>query len=140
MQVASRLVLVWGIVDRFPNTTAFSPIYSTMLFAWSATEVIRYSYFATNLYFGGVPRPLLWLRYNTFFVLYPLGITSECWLMYKTISPAGSWNLAYSYIIKAILFIYIPGMFLPSSILSTPCFHGDACVILRHADANVLAG
>ena len=48
-------------------------------------------------------------RYNTFFVLYPLGISSECWLMYKAIDPAQSWNLAYGYVIKAILFIYVPG-------------------------------
>ena len=48
-------------------------------------------------------------RYNTFFVLYPIGISSECWLMYKAIDPAESWNKAYGYVIKAILFIYIPG-------------------------------
>lgn len=29
--------------------------------------------------------------------------------MYKAIEPAESWNLAYGYVIKAILFIYIPG-------------------------------
>lgn len=62
MQVASRFVLVWGIVDNFPNTTASSPVYSSMLFAWSATEVIRYSYFTINLYFKDVPDFLLWLR------------------------------------------------------------------------------
>lgn len=63
MQVASRFVLVWGIVDQFPATTAFDPLYSSMLFAWSATEVIRYSYFAINLYFKDVPDFLLWLRW-----------------------------------------------------------------------------
>ncbi|KAL1303907.1 hypothetical protein AAFC00_000361 [Neodothiora populina] len=112
MQVASRFVLVWGIVDRFPNTTAFSPVYSSMLFAWSVTEVIRYSFFACMLWFGDVPDRLMWLRYNTFFVLYPLGISSECWLMYKAIAPAQSWNLAYGYAIKTISFIYIPGSYI----------------------------
>lgn len=62
MQVASRFLLVWGIVNTFPNRTARSPAYSTMLLAWSATETIRYSYFALNLATGEVPRALTWLR------------------------------------------------------------------------------
>ncbi|CAC9888407.1 unnamed protein product [Aureobasidium pullulans] len=48
-----------------------------MLIAWSITEVIRYSYFAINLSTGSVPNAWLWLRYNTFFILYPLGISSS---------------------------------------------------------------
>lgn len=110
MQVASRFLLVWGIVHNFPNTTArTSPAYSTMLIAWSVTEVIRYSYFALNLLYGKVPSWLTWLRYNTFFVLYPMGISSECWLVWKAIEPAKSWNLAYEYVLKLVLFVYIPG-------------------------------
>ncbi|SMQ47505.1 unnamed protein product [Zymoseptoria tritici ST99CH_3D7] len=78
MQVASRYLLVWLIVEPFPHTTALSsPAYSSMLVAWSVTEVIRYSYFAVTLTTGGVPGWMLWLRYNTFFVLYPLGIGSD---------------------------------------------------------------
>lgn len=34
--------------------------------------------------------------------------------MYKAIAPAQSWNLAYGYVIKAILFIYIPGKWTPT--------------------------
>jgi len=63
MQVASRLLLVWGVVNNFPNETALSPVYSSMLIAWSVTEVIRYSFFAMNLWTGGaVPSMLQWLR------------------------------------------------------------------------------
>ena len=61
MQVASRLLLVWGIGYNFPNTTGTSPAYSSMLIAWSVTEVIRYSYFVFVLG-GGVPRVWTWLR------------------------------------------------------------------------------
>lgn len=64
MQVASRLLLVWGVVNNFPNSTATSPVYSTMLVAWSVTEVIRYSFFAMNLSTGSVPKALMWLRYE----------------------------------------------------------------------------
>ncbi|KAF2161324.1 hypothetical protein M409DRAFT_28361 [Zasmidium cellare ATCC 36951] len=113
MQVASRFLLVWGIVHNFPNTTArSSPFYSSMLIAWSVTEVIRYSYFALNLLYGKVPGFLTWLRYNTFFVLYPLGISSECWLVWKAIEPARTWNLAYEWVLKLVLFVYVPGAYI----------------------------
>ena len=63
MQVASRLLLVWGIVNNFPAYTVSSIAYSTMLIAWSVTEVIRYSFFAMNLWTeGDVPSALQWLR------------------------------------------------------------------------------
>ncbi len=48
-------------------------------------------------------------RYNTFYVLYPLGIGSETWLIYQAIRPAGAWRVEYEYILKLILLIYIPG-------------------------------
>ncbi|CZT23480.1 related to protein tyrosine phosphatase-like protein (putative anti-phosphatase); pepino protein; pasticcino protein pas2 [Ramularia collo-cygni] len=112
MQVASRYLLVWGIVQQFPHTTGHgSPAYSTMLVAWSVTEVIRYTFFAVNLGYGSVPKVLMWLRYNTFFVLYPLGISSECWLVWKALMPARSWNLAFEYVLKLVLFVYIPGSY-----------------------------
>jgi very-long-chain (3R)-3-hydroxyacyl-CoA dehydratase len=67
MQVASRLLLVWGIGYNFPETTKYSPAYSSMLVAWSVTEVVRYYYFVFMLLGDEVP-PLLtkvwtWLRY-----------------------------------------------------------------------------
>lgn len=70
MQVASRLLLVWGIGYAFPQTTRFSPAYSSMLLAWSVTEVIRYGYFALALS-ASVPRVWTWLRYVSL-SLFPL--------------------------------------------------------------------
>ncbi|KAI9744789.1 MAG: hypothetical protein M1818_001714 [Claussenomyces sp. TS43310] len=107
MQVASRLLLVWGVVDAFPFL-AKSAGYSSMLLAWSVTEVIRYSYFTLNLS-GLLPDFLAWLRYNTFYILYPLGISSECWLVYSAIEPARSRKLEYAWVLQLILFIYVPG-------------------------------
>ena len=49
-------------------------------------------------------------RYNTFYVLYPLGICSEMWLIYIAIEPAKTWRVQYEYLLKIILVIYIPGM------------------------------
>ena len=110
MQVASRFLLVWGIVYFFPVVAQSSLAYSTMLIAWSTTEVIRYSYFAVNLAYGSLPKFLVWLRYNTFFVLYPLGISSECWLVWLSTQPArvkygdvAGWGLS------GVLAVYVPG-------------------------------
>ena len=113
MQVVSRLLLVWGVVDRYPDATAPSMFYSTMLLAWSITEVIRYSYFVFNLQGSGVPEFMTWLRYNTFYVLYPLGIGSESVLIWKASLVAermvtlGFWG---------VLCAYIPGEFCEGSI------------------------
>ncbi|BFZ59494.1 hypothetical protein YB2330_000505 [Saitoella coloradoensis] len=110
IQVASRILLVWGIVHPFPESTAISPAYSSMLIAWSVTEVIRYSYYALNL-LGGVPKALTWLRYNTFFILYPLGAGSEAWLVKRSLGQADAWNPMYGYLLRAILVIYVPGFY-----------------------------
>ena len=109
MQVASRFLLVWGIVNQFPDVTGLNLAYSTMLIAWSTTEVIRYSYFAVNLTNGKVPAFLIWLRYNTFFVLYPLGICSECWLVWLATYPASKRMPGSEWALYAILAIYVPG-------------------------------
>ncbi|KAG9523961.1 PTPLA-domain-containing protein, partial [Aureobasidium melanogenum] len=111
MQVASRILLIWGIVYPFPNTVAFSPVYSSMLIAWSVTEVIRYSYFAINLSAGSVPAIWMWLRYNTFFVLYPLGISSECWLVWLAATGPAKQYTGVREALFAILLIYIPDFF-----------------------------
>lgn len=107
MQVASRILLVWGIVNNFPYL-AKSAGYSSMLVAWSVTEVIRYSYFVLSLS-GYYPAFITWLRYNTFYVLYPLGISSECWLIYKAIEPARRLRQEYAWALQTILLIYVPG-------------------------------
>ncbi|OQO14479.1 hypothetical protein B0A48_01357 [Cryoendolithus antarcticus] len=117
MQVASRFLLVWGIAFFFPGSTASSPAYTTMLLAWSLTEVIRYSYFVINLTYGYVPDAITWLRYNTFLVLYPLGISSECWLVYRAMGQAGKMggegvlggNATVWWALVGVLAVYVPG-------------------------------
>ncbi|KAF5548586.1 gibberellin 20-oxidase [Fusarium napiforme] len=109
MQVASRFLLVWAIVDVFPFL-ALSPFYSSMLIAWSVTEIIRYSFFALSLS-GYQPKFLTWLRYNTFFVLYPIGIFSECTLIWFATEPAGNINELYKWALYAILVVYVPGSY-----------------------------
>lgn len=79
-----------------------------MVLAWSITEVIRYAYFVVTI--AGFDAPeLTWLRYSTFYVLYPPGILSEAYLSYKAaIGPAASLHEYYPYFIWAVLIIYVP--------------------------------
>ncbi|KAK2591849.1 hypothetical protein QQS21_010458 [Conoideocrella luteorostrata] len=110
MQVSSRLLLVWPIVNTWPFLAA-SPFYSSMLIAWSVTEVIRYSFFALSLA-GALPTILTYVRYTTFYVLYPLGITSECMLIYGATIPAARRSSFEAYMLYGILAIYVPGSYI----------------------------
>ncbi|PNP57772.1 hypothetical protein THARTR1_01930 [Trichoderma harzianum] len=114
--VASRFLLVWGVLFLYPYLAVELPTYSSMLIAWSVTEVIRYSYFALSLA-GFTPRVLTWLRYNTFFILYPIGIMSECSLIYfAAVGPATNATqyplTLMPYILYGILAIYVPGAYI----------------------------
>ncbi|EFR03251.1 PAS2 [Nannizzia gypsea CBS 118893] len=64
MQVASRLLLVWGVI------------------------------------------------YNTFFILYPVGISSECFLIYLTVVNASGLLAIFRFAFIAILLVYIPGSYI----------------------------
>ncbi|KAK3068881.1 hypothetical protein LTR53_013222 [Teratosphaeriaceae sp. CCFEE 6253] len=113
MQVASRFLLVWIIAFFFPGTVARSVAGTTMLLAWSVTELTRYSFFASNLAYGRVPGFLTWLRYNGFFLLYPLGISSECWLIWQSQAPGvARFGMPWQWFCRVVLFVYIPGAYI----------------------------
>ncbi|KII92249.1 hypothetical protein PLICRDRAFT_466165 [Plicaturopsis crispa FD-325 SS-3] len=84
MQVASRLFLVWGITEQF-DVARTSPIYTSMLIAWSLSEIPRYVYYIFPLTGRPVPYFLTWIRYTAFYPLYPLGAGSEAALIYLTL-------------------------------------------------------
>jgi hypothetical protein len=134
MQVSSRLLLVWGIVSNFPFV-AKSAGYSSMLFAWSVTEVIRYGFFVFTLS-GYSPGTISWLRYNTFLVLYPLGASSEAWLVYNSIEPAKKIRQEFAWVLQLILFIYIPGTFSSSKLRNAANIGRVLHSLLTHAEAT----
>ncbi|BFZ54036.1 hypothetical protein PYCC9005_001067 [Savitreella phatthalungensis] len=111
MQVSSRLLLVWGIDRQFPELTSRSPAFASMLAAWSVTEVLRYSYYAIHLQ-GQVPDVLLWLRYSLFYVLYPVGVASETWLVFISLDKANTLNPLYWYFLVAAMLTYLPGFYI----------------------------
>ncbi|KAK6361614.1 hypothetical protein TWF730_005333 [Orbilia blumenaviensis] len=111
VQVASRLNLVWPILHLCPESMRTSPAYSTMLLAWSVTEVIRYTYYARNLQ-GEPPAWLTTLRYNTFFVLYPVGILSEAWEIYGSLGELDGVSGIVALVEKVVLYgSYVPGAY-----------------------------
>ncbi|KAL2835131.1 tyrosine phosphatase-like protein [Aspergillus cavernicola] len=129
MQVASRLFVVWGILYPFHEQGDGSGIvggkggpgvnqvgdyaYLGCLMAWGITECIRYGYFVMQINGGAdnVPAWWNWLRYNTFYVLYPIGISSECTLAFKALPNAADLHPLYWWAIVAVLTIYVPGSY-----------------------------
>lgn len=83
-QIGSRLYVTWAVLWSFPETRT-SPLVASLVLSWSITELIRYSFFGMREAFGISPSWLLWLRYSTFYVLYPTGITSEVGLIYLSL-------------------------------------------------------
>jgi len=84
--------------------------FTGMILAWSVTEVIRYGYFVYTLGIGSqLPSWLIWLWYNTFFVLYLIGISSECALIWLAITPAHkNKDRGIEMLYKLVLAIYVP--------------------------------
>ncbi|KAG8161519.1 hypothetical protein KVR01_008506 [Diaporthe batatas] len=109
MQVSSRFALVWGAVHTYPLIAA-SPSYSSMLLAWSVTEVVRYLFFALSLSVGAEPYPLRWMRYSGFFALYPVGILSElCELLLAAQAARAEGSAARAAAAAATMLTYLPG-------------------------------
>ena len=77
VQIAGRLAVVW-LPIHFIAASQTSPGMTIMLFAWSLTEIVRYSYYAFNLVDLNIG-VLTWLRYTLFIVLYPMGVLGEMW-------------------------------------------------------------
>ncbi|XP_068656365.1 very-long-chain (3R)-3-hydroxyacyl-CoA dehydratase PASTICCINO 2A [Aristolochia californica] len=120
-QIGSRLFLTWGILYSFPETRTHLLV-SSLVISWSITEIIRYSFFGTKEALGFAPYWLLWLRYSTFLLLYPTGISSEVGLIYIAlqyikrsdkycIRMPNKWNFSFDYYYASLisLAIYAPG-------------------------------
>lgn len=133
-QVASRIFIVWGILTAAPQAIqqgsitlariggiSFGLDLYSLLFAWSITEVIRYSFYALKEV-GSSPTLLTWLRYTTFIVLYPIGVSSELamvWLALPVLRSTGLWSLSmpnqfnmvfdYSIFCSLMMLAYAPG-------------------------------
>ncbi|OWR46456.1 tyrosine phosphatase [Danaus plexippus plexippus] len=119
MQIFSRVFLVCGMLLATHSATV-SPGLPLCIIAWSITEIIRYAYYALNLV-NFVPQILLFFRYSTFLILYPIGITGELLCMYHsldevvekqlfTVSMPNTWNFIFNYYYFLVFYmsLYIP--------------------------------
>lgn len=102
MQIASR-ILVIAILKVFPQSRSTLVGMSLLLFAWCPTECIRYSFYLLKELSNensekvkkeqikneknknNVPKWLLWIRYSSFIVFYPMGITGELFVLYTSL-------------------------------------------------------
>ena len=119
----------------------------SLLLAWGITEAIRYPFYALKE-LADAPYALTWLRYTTFIVLYPLGVSSELamvWLALPQLRSTGLWSAPmpnmmnfdcqyYAFCIIAML-AYAPGAAHPAHALNVQVqvLHGS----MSHAAGRV---
>jgi len=125
-QIFSRIAILWIVLETFvmqsadtENTIGF-PL---LLFAWTVTEIIRYSFY-TNTLLETVPFALTWCRYTFFIILYPMGVAGEVISLWASIpqmeesglldiklpNPA-NFGLSFAYLGYFCLVIYPFGLY-----------------------------
>ncbi|CCF44251.1 protein tyrosine phosphatase-like protein [Colletotrichum higginsianum] len=110
IQVVARTIIVWMVCYSFPESTAPSAAYVALLLSWAVADTVRYAYLALNLH-GKASDALVWLRYTMFYPLYPIGISSEFWLLYLAIEPASRVSAVLPPIFYFCLCLYVPGSY-----------------------------
>ncbi len=120
-QVFSRLLVV-AMIDilkgSFTVVTLFGnipniPVYAKagvviISFAWSITELVRYSLYFLSL-FNIQPKWLLWMRYSFFILLYPLGVTGEWLILIAPATVPGVNFPQYNYFLGFLFITYAIG-------------------------------
>jgi len=125
-QVASRIFVLWFILDPIlmkDVNTKNSIGFPMLLFAWSITEIIRYSFYA-NTIMDNVPYVLQWCRYSFFLILYPMGVAGELICIHHSLPRArktgifsfpmpNKLNFGFDFVpfCYCLYFIYIPGFY-----------------------------
>ena len=110
LQVASRvLVVAVLLLNPAAHTTAAG--LALIHAAWCPTEVLRYAYYILKSVGASVPRAVTWLRYSTFFVLYPLGIAGELAILHASLAHYNAHaHLAWlRWFTFAVFVVYVPG-------------------------------
>uniref|UniRef100_M8CA66 Very-long-chain (3R)-3-hydroxyacyl-CoA dehydratase n=1 Tax=Aegilops tauschii TaxID=37682 RepID=M8CA66_AEGTA len=112
-----------ALLERKPEAI-YTAIEQPLLVTQTAAlmEVIRYPYYGMKETFGFAHFWLLWLRYNMFLILYPIGMLSEVGLIYVTLpymkasnkyclQMPNKWNFSFNYHYASVLLmgIYFPG-------------------------------
>jgi very-long-chain (3R)-3-hydroxyacyl-CoA dehydratase len=118
-QVFSRVYITWAILYLLPPARLSVGVLM-LLFAWTITEMIRYSLYAIQLV-STPPYFLTWLRYSFFIIAYPVGVTGELLCSYAGLLTAyetgvfsvtfpNVMNATFSFplVIAVIMLLYVP--------------------------------
>ncbi|CAF0824236.1 unnamed protein product [Didymodactylos carnosus] len=143
IQIISRVFLVWGVANYIPYAQ-LTPGLLLAVTCWSITEIIRYSYYALNLY-NLAPSWLTYCRYTFFIVLYPLGVAGELWTLSKGMSSIYSqprrshysillpnkynFGLDYFYLLCIVVSAYVWALGKVPSNLNFLALHGQLFVL-----------
>ncbi|XP_039144756.1 very-long-chain (3R)-3-hydroxyacyl-CoA dehydratase 2 [Dioscorea cayenensis subsp. rotundata] len=96
MQWGGRTHFLLAIVSQITELQDLPSVFITFL-AWSLSEVIRYSHYASSS-LELCPSWLTYIRYTAFILLYPIGVgPGEMWLMYKALPFIKERNLYKSF-------------------------------------------
>ena len=87
-QIASRLVILWG---AFPHVEPGHFAVFQACLMWSWVETVRFSYYMLKMLgydsHGNMMQIIIGhLRYNSFWIAYPVGITGELFSVWNAVS------------------------------------------------------
>jgi hypothetical protein len=70
-----------ALVSTLPNVDMFA---FSLLVAWTSIELIRFPFYIAHVLKKSIPW-LIWLRYNAWIVLYPLGMVCEVAVLFAAL-------------------------------------------------------
>lgn len=124
VQITSRISVLWvylDMIDMKHESTKDTVGFPMLLFAWTITEIIRYSFYAHAL-LDIVSDGLAWCRYSFFIVLYPLGVAGELIVILASLPMirdleifsfplANAANISFNFEYFTVFFMlgYVPG-------------------------------
>eukprot|EP00795_Rhopilema_esculentum_P006024 gene6024-11395_t len=118
IQVGGRNFILFVLI--LPNKELHtSGIVYVLFMAWAAIEMVRYPFYVTSLFRKNF-RFLTWLRYSLWVVLYPLGLTCEGLIVYRSIPYAEetrrisldlpnqlNFSFKFSYFLRCYMFLLV---------------------------------
>ena len=87
-QTLSRIGYLFLVLQRNASNACLGT--HVLLWSWTITETVRYSFYALCLLKKKVPYLAVWLRYTVPVLCVPVGITGELWVAYDGLAPVRS--------------------------------------------------
>ncbi|MDB5229116.1 MAG: hypothetical protein JWN78_3309 [Bacteroidota bacterium] len=112
MQVFARIIILLMIhvlasyIHFVRSWISLKDIFIVMITAWAISEVIRYSYYVTQLLKKEI-KLITWLRYHAFIICYPVGFICELYLICVLIKFEN--NISLSSLLVILIIIYLVG-------------------------------